>query len=73
MASYPIAHTAHPEEGAERVSVPIILAVSLLCGIGIFGTTLWLYTFNWIFFASFAPLIGGAYLLFTRLTGPDRA
>jgi hypothetical protein len=73
VASYPIAHTAHPEEGAEHVSVPIILAVSLLCGIGIFGTAYWLYTYNWIWFPSLAPLIVGAYLLFTRLTGPDRA
>jgi hypothetical protein len=73
MSGYPVAEGSHSEESAERVSVPIVIAVSLLCGVGVFGVAYWLYTYNWLYFASLIPLIGGAYLLFTRLTGPDRA
>jgi len=37
------------------------------------GMTYWLVTFNWVLFASVLPLMGGAYLLFTRATGTDHA
>lgn len=73
MSGYPVAEGSHTEERAERVSVPIVIAVALLCGIGVLGVTFWLYTLNWLYFVSLVPLIGGTYLLFTRLTGPDRA
>ena len=73
MPSYPVAEGSHVQESAERVSVPLVIAVSLLCGVGLIGVSYWLVTQNWLFFAALIPLIGGAYLLFTRVTGPDRA
>jgi hypothetical protein len=55
------------------VSVPIVIGAAILVGIGLAGTAFWLITFHWIFFASLLPLTGGALLLFSRLTGADRA
>jgi hypothetical protein len=73
MSGYPVAEGSHAEESAERVSVPLVIAAALLCGVGLIGVSYWLVTQNWLLFASLIPLIGGAYLLFTRVTGPDRA
>jgi hypothetical protein len=41
--------------------------------VGLFGMALFLVTFDWVVFASVIPLAVGAYMLFTRGTGPDRA
>jgi fatty acid desaturase len=73
MSGYPVAEGSRAEERAERVSVPLVIAVALMCGVGLVGVSYWLLTQNWWFFAALLPLIGGAYLLFTRVTGPDRA
>jgi len=73
MSGFPVAESSHSEEDAGRVSVPLVIVVSLLCGVGLIGVSYWLLTQNWLFFAALIPLIGGAYLLFTRVTGPDRA
>lgn len=56
-----------------RASIPFVILASLLCGVGLFGLSYWLVTQDWLYFASLIPLILGAYLLFTRGTGPDHA
>ncbi len=66
------APTAHARSG-RLVSVLGIVLASLLVGGGLLGTAYWLITFNWLLFLSLGPLIVGAFLLFTRLTGPDHA
>jgi hypothetical protein len=63
---------AHAERN-DHISVPLTIGTALLCGVGLLGMAYWLLTFNWLYFASLIPLIGGAYLLFTRVTGPDHA
>jgi len=50
-----------------------IVGASVLCGVGILGMMYWLITFQWLDFLSVLALALGAYLLFTRATGPDRA
>ena len=72
MAEYPSAHEAHPRHRS-TLSIPFLLLSAVLCGVGIFGTAYWLVTQNWFLFASLIPLVIGAYMLFTRGTGPDRA
>lgn len=69
------AHVSAAAHGgsAERVSIPYVILVSVLCGVGLLGTAYWLITFQWLYFLSLGALIAGAYLLFTRLTGPDHA
>jgi hypothetical protein len=73
MSGYRVAEGSHPEESEDRVSVPAVIAIALLCGVGLVGVAYWLVTQNWLYFAALVPLIGGAFLLFTRLSGPDRA
>ena len=58
---------------AAKVSVPFIVLAAVLCGVGLFGMAYWFVTGDWLWFAALAALIVGAYLLFTRGTGPDRA
>ena len=50
-----------------------IVGAAVLSGIGLLGIFYWLITFRWLYFLSLAPLIVGAYLLFTRATGVDHA
>lgn len=61
------------EHAAGRVSVPLIIAAAILCGLGLLGTAYWLLTLNWLLFPSVLVVALGAYLLFTRATGPERA
>ena len=56
-----------------KVSVPFVVFAAVLCGVGLFGMAYWFVTGSWLWFAALVPLIVGAYLLFTRGTGPDRA
>ena len=65
-------HAAH-ESTPNSLSIPFLIAASVLCGVGLFGLAYWLVTFQWVYFLSVIPVIGGALLLFTRGTGSDRA
>ncbi len=68
--------TASPAEhaaSAGSVSIPLVLLTALLIAAGLLGTAYWLITFNWLLFLSLIPLTVGAYLLFTRATGSERA
>jgi uncharacterized membrane protein len=73
MSGYRVAERSHSGESEDRISVPTVIAIALLCGVGLVGVAYWLLTQNWLYFAALIPLIGGAFLLFTRLSGPDRA
>jgi len=66
----PVRHEKGPH-GAYLVLT--IIGCSVLAGVGLLGTFYWLLTQRWLYFLSLAPLIVGAYLLFTRATGPDHA
>lgn len=65
--------SVHSPTSASALSVPFLVLSTLLIGVGMFGMAYWLVTFDWAFFASVVPLALGAYMLFTRGTGPDRA
>jgi len=73
MSEYPSGDRHEHASTASTLSVPYLLLSAVLAGIGLFGMAYWLVTFNWLYFASVIPLVLGAYMLFTRGTGPDRA
>ncbi len=74
MAAGETAHAAPPTASSRATSVLLVVATGILIGAGILGTIYWLYTsFDWIWFPSLIAVVVGAYLLFTRVTGPDRA
>jgi hypothetical protein len=54
-------------------SIPLTIAAAVLAGAGLWLIAYWLITFHWIYFSGIALLAGGALLLFSRVTGPDRA
>ncbi len=66
-----VAHPKRSDGGA--LFVLTVIGSAVLAGVGIMGMFYWLLTFRWLFFLSVIPLIGGAYLFFTRATGPDHA
>jgi len=73
MESSAVASTEHGGEPAGLVLTLTVIGSAVLAGVGLLGVFYWLITFRWLYFASFAPLIVGAYLLFTRATGADHA
>jgi len=73
MDASAVAPIAHRAESHGAVSVPMVVGSAVLAGVGLLGMFYWLLTFRWLYFTSLAALVLGAYLLFTRATGPDRA
>ena len=73
MSEFPSGDPHEHRPTSSTLSIPFLVLSAILCGVGIFGLAYWLVTFNWVFFASLIPLVLGAYMLFTRGTGPDRA
>jgi len=73
MSEYSSAERSTTAPASTRLSVPFLVLASVLIGVGLFGMTYWLVTFGWAYFASVIPLVLGAYMLFSRGTGPDRA
>ncbi len=56
-----------------HVSVPWVVLAAVLCGLGIFLLIYWLIFFDWPAFSGVAFVLAGAFLLFNRRTGLDRA
>jgi len=73
MAEYPSGGRHESSSAEPTLSVPFLVLSATLCGVGIFGMALFLVTFQWLDFAGVIPLVLGAYMLFTRGTGPDHA
>ena len=73
MAAHASSAPTHARAPAGALLVLSIVGTAVLCGLGLIGTIYWLITFRWLLFLSLVPLIGGAYLLFTRVTGVDHA
>jgi len=73
MSEYPSGAHRESASTVTPLSVPFLLLSAVLCGVGLFGMALYLVTFHWVFFGAVIPLVVGAYMLFTRGTGPDHA
>jgi len=67
------ASTGHANRRAGAALVLTIVGSAVLSGVGLLGLMYWLLTQSWVYFLSLVPLTAGAYLLFTRATGADRA
>jgi len=73
MGEPAVASVGHRTRPSGALLVLTIVGSAVLAGAGMLGTFYWLITFRWLYFLSLAPLIVGAYLLFTRATGVDHA
>ncbi len=58
---------------SSHVSVPWVVLAAVLCGVGIFLIIYWLIYFVWPAFSGVVFVLAGAFLLFNRRTGLDRA
>ena len=73
MSSHAVAAPAHGTAPAGAKLTLTIIGSSVLAGVGLLGVFYWLLTQKWLYFLSIAPLIAGAYLMFTRATVTDHA
>ena len=73
MSEFPSGDRLESRSASASLSVPYLVLSAVLCGVGLFGMALFLVTFDWVFFTAVIPLAVGAYMWFTRGTGPDRA
>jgi len=73
MSEYRSGSRQESSSTATPLSLPFLVLSAACCGVGLFGMALFLVTFQWLFFAAVIPLVLGAYMLFTRGTGPDHA
>jgi len=73
MSSSLAASGAPRTSGHGSISIPVLVLAAALIGLGIAGLAYWLVVFQWLYLASVIPLALGGLLLFTPLTGPDRA
>jgi hypothetical protein len=55
------------------ISIPYVLASSILTGIGIFSMTYWVITFDWLYFLGVLPCLAGVVLLLSPRAGANQA
>ncbi len=67
------ASVAHERNPPRALTVLALVAAAALIAVGLTGVAFWLITFQWVYFSSLVALVAGALLLFSPLTGPDRA
>lgn len=53
------------------VSVGWVVGASLLMGVGIFAITLWLITFDWVYFGGILPMAVGILMMFDPRAGAN--
>ena len=73
MDAHAVSATGPATRSSGTLLVLTIVGSAILAGVGLLGMFYWLITLRWLYFLSLGPLIGGAYLLFTRATGVDHA
>jgi hypothetical protein len=73
MSGEGTAHVTPPESPLGARAVVAIVGAAVLAGVGLASLAYWMITGSWLYFAGVVPLALGAVLLFSRLTGPDRA
>jgi len=67
------AHAAPHGRPLDARTVGVIIVAAVLVGLGLSSLAYWLITGRWLLLAGVIPLAVGGLLLFSRLSGPDRA
>ena len=67
------AHGGHGSHAPNSISIPWVLAASLLMGLGIFLISAWIVTFDYLYFVGFVVLAGGFLMTFDQRMGSDHA
>ncbi len=73
MSGYVSEGALPDDDEGHRASVLYIVAASLLSGLGLFLTLLWLITFQWGYLSGVLLMALGFLLFFSRRAGADRA
>jgi len=74
MTGQETAHVSHDTARTNSSWILLLIGAAVLVGAGLVGTAYWLISdFSWLFFASLLAVVVGAYLLFTRASGPEHA
>jgi hypothetical protein len=73
MSEYASGHGGAPAHVKSPISVPWVIAASLLIGVGLFFDWYWLYTFNLEYTFGIALVVVGGFMLFSKRAGLDHA
>ncbi len=74
MTGHETAPVSNDTVRASSSWILLLIGAAVLTGAGLLGTAYWLISdFSWMFFASLIAVVVGAYLLFTRASGPEHA
>jgi membrane-bound ClpP family serine protease len=69
----PAAHGGHGSQAPNSISIPWVLAASLIMGLGVFLISIWIVTFDFLYFVGFFVLVGGFLMTFDQRMGSDHA
>jgi hypothetical protein len=64
-------HAKH--DAPNTISIPFVLLASVLMGIGLLLTLVWLITFNWLLFPGVGLVVIGALMTLSPRMGSDHA
>ncbi|MCI4321660.1 MAG: hypothetical protein L3K18_06170 [Thermoplasmata archaeon] len=67
------AHGGHGIHAPNSISIPWVLAASLLMGLGVFLISAWIITFDYLYFVGFVVLAVGFLMTFDQRMGSDHA
>lgn len=63
----------HVKDAPNSISIPWVVAAAVLIGIGLFLISVWLLTFDLLFFSGTLVLLVGALMVFDPRMGSDHA
>jgi hypothetical protein len=66
-------HGHEDEERHPHASVLFVILASIVAGVGLFLTLIWVITFQWIYFVGIVLMAVGFLMFFSQQMGPDRA
>ena len=74
---YPGTAHSHASRNAtdapNSISVPFVILASVLMGVGLMLTFVWLITFNWLLFPGILVVVAGALMILDPRMGSDHA
>ncbi|MCI4370393.1 MAG: hypothetical protein L3J81_03580 [Thermoplasmata archaeon] len=60
-------------DAPNTISIPFVLLASVLMGVGLLLTLVWLITFNWLLFPGVGVVVVGALMVLSPKMGSDHA
>ena len=73
VVAHPSVPGGHGSTAPNSISIPWVVLASVLMGAGVFLITVWLVTFDFVYFGGVVVLLVGFLMSFDRRMGSDHA